>query len=113
MGSSLFRADLLTVPMNQILKRDRNTGLESPVNPQAGKPALRRRFMGSPDLQNWMHIGTMNQAMGAPGTAPASWHTFAPNEPCLEAGAPVHGGSISPKSGPFQETIVSFLDDAC
>ena len=35
--------------MNRILMRRGNTGLESPVNPQAGKPAPRRRFMESGD----------------------------------------------------------------
>jgi hypothetical protein len=32
------------------------------------------RFMGSLDLRNRMRIGIMN-AIGAPGTAPASWYS--------------------------------------
>ena len=45
--------------------------------------------MGSGDLQNWMHFGTMNRAIGAPSTVSASWRDI--NVPRRETGAPVHG----------------------
>jgi hypothetical protein len=48
MESSVCLADLLTAPMNRASEDEDE---DEPFCP---------RFMGSGDLQNWMHIGTMN-----------------------------------------------------
>jgi hypothetical protein len=58
----------------------------------------RRAVHGKSLVPFWTCSRTMNQANGAPVSDPASRQTASSNEPCREAGAPVHGKRRPPKS---------------